>query len=198
MSDLPTWAQSDERHPEREAEWRRLTADLTEARGMVAALRAKSMALYKEAYGPSRAIREVRGLCDALGDQLDMTASAAREHEERVRAECRAEMDAKYAGGVEHHIAAVHQHQADAVRREIETAQRLDEAVATARAEGHAAGFAEARIDVARSALAQVGPPPIDRDLARRLVRAGRHHLAWENSDERCDEVIDTVLRGAQ
>lgn len=54
----------------------------------LAELREKAHALYREAYGPSRAIQEVSALCDALGESLDASdVELASRFSRRVDAE---------------------------------------------------------------------------------------------------------------
>lgn len=309
MSDLPAWAQSDERHPEREAEWRRLTADL-EARGMVAALR-NALAPFEY---PVRSDTYYERLWPALLAALTSTASAAREHDEAVRRDERAKvervvvgflspelpptarahhfpsppvMDAIVAYGKRERAAGYLAGQEAMRERAVEVCDvRAEEFAVSAtkgtgewflkeaaceqactgnahriralapqpeapgkapacscdtintafdgNQHGHNVSCAAWGTDVPNRAYCEGVPdgfnavhtfrngqcttcgaaaptpavpaaevqsveaPHIDRDLARRLVRAGRHHLAWESSDSFVDEVIATVLRGAQ
>lgn len=55
-----------------------------DAKQALVGLRDAARALYREAYGPSRAIRDVTALCDRLGDRLDGLSALAGQVRARV------------------------------------------------------------------------------------------------------------------
>lgn len=168
---VPAWAESDERYPEREAEWRAAIARAERAEAQLAALREAAADVRVAFYDlsvPHRVAVERHAVLDAA---LADTAAAAEAYRERIEAPLRAEIERL-------------------------TTERIGERVAAAEAEHEslrALAAAEAERDTLAAALAEVRETLSGRvgDLAARLVAPGPK--AAHVSASECHEISDAI-----